>query len=160
MHIDYLADHPELIDELARLHFAEWGRYRPDDPLQERTRRLAARSRRGGIPTVVVALDDGGALAGSAMLVENDMHTRPDLTPWLAGVYVVPAHRGRGYASALVTRIEAEASAAGVERLYLYTPNAMALYGRLGWTEEERCEYRGQQVAIMSTRLSPPPAPL
>lgn len=158
MHIDYLADHPELIPKLARHYFAEWGRFHPDEPIEDRTDRLAAACGRGGIPTVVVALNDDGELAGGAMLVENDMETRPDLTPWLAGVYVAPARRGHGHASALVARIEAEAAAAGVERLYLYTPNAMSLYARLGWAEDERCQYRGEEVAIMSKRLVATPA--
>jgi len=153
--IDYLADHPQLIPELARHYHAEWGRFHPDESLDDRIARLAAEAPgRGGIPTVVIALDPDGALAGGAMLVVNDMETRPDLTPWLAGVYVAPTHRGRRYASALVTRVEAEAAAAGVKRLYLYTPNAMPLYAQLGWVEDERCLYRGERVAIMSKRLT------
>jgi GNAT superfamily N-acetyltransferase len=98
---------------------------------------------------VVVALEDG-VLLGSAMLIASDMDTRLDLTPWLAGVYVVDAARGRGTGSALVRRVETEAAALGVGRLYLYTPDAMGFYARLGWSVEERCSYLGQDVAIMS----------
>jgi GNAT superfamily N-acetyltransferase len=149
MQIEYLADHPMLVPRLARLHFEQWGYLRPAESLKERTRRLEAACGRGGVPSVVVALE-GDALLGSAMLIANDMETRPDLTPWLAGVYVVADHRGRGYGSALVERIESEASALGVERLYLYTPDATDFYSRLGWELDERCEYLGQKVAIMS----------
>jgi hypothetical protein len=46
--------------------------------------------------------------------------------------------------------VESEASAVGVERLYLYTPSAADFYGRLGWTIEDRCEYLGQEVTVMS----------
>lgn len=154
MHIDYLADHPHLIPELAVLHFAQWGHYRPAQSLEERTRKLEAACGRGGVPSVVVALE-GGALCGSAMLIANDMDTRPDLTPWLAGVYVVEACRGKGVASALVARIEDEAALVGVERLYLYTPDAMDLYAGLGWIAEERCEYLSQAVTIMSKHIRP-----
>ena len=149
MQIDYLADHPLLVPQLARLHFEQWGYLRPDESLELRTRRLEACCGRGGIPSVVVALEDG-ALLGSAMLIANDMDTCPDLTPWLAGVYVVAAFRGRGCGSALVRRIESEASALGVPRLYLYTPDAAGFYRRLGWNVEERCEYLGREVVVMS----------
>ena len=119
------------------------------ESLEDRTRRLKACAGRGGVPSVLVALD-AGALCGSAMLVANDMDTRPELTPWLAGVYVVDACRGRGIGSALVQRVESEASALGVRRLYLYTPDATAFYTRLGWSVDERCEYLGRDMAIMS----------
>ena len=151
MRIDYLADHPSLVPALAQLHFEQWGHLRPYKPLESRTRRHKASYGRCVLPSVVLALEQS-ALAGSAMLITSDMDTRPDLTPWLAGVYVVAGHRGRGVGSALVTRVEAEASALGVARLYLYTPDAMAFYARLGWAAEERCEYLGQAVTIMSKR--------
>ena len=77
----------------------------------------------------------------------------------LAGVYVVADSRGRGLATALVQRVEQEAAALQVERLYLYTPSAEDFYVRLGWTLIERADYLGQQVAIMSKKLAPAPRP-
>jgi GNAT superfamily N-acetyltransferase len=53
---------------------------------------------------------------GTASLSHDDLASRPDLTPWLAGVFVEPAARGRGHASALVRRVEAFAAAAGCRR--------------------------------------------
>ena len=156
MQIDYLADHPLLVPQLARLHFEQWGYLRPDESLGLRTQRLGACCGRGGIPSVMVALEDG-ALLGSAMLIANDMDIRPDLTPWLAGVYVLAAHRGQGYGSALVRRVEEEALAHGVSRLHLYTPEAEGFYARLGWRLDERCRYLGQEVAVMSKRCRPAP---
>ena len=153
MRIEYLADHPSLIPELALLHFRQWGYLRPAQTLEERTLRLRDACGRGGVPTVVVALE-GGALCGSAMLVASDMDTRPGLAPWVAGVYVVERYRGRGYGSALVARVESEASAIGVERLHLYTPGAADFYRRLGWTADERFEYLGQRVTVMSRPIA------
>jgi GNAT superfamily N-acetyltransferase len=153
MQIGYLADHPLLVPQLARLHFEQWGYLRPDETLKDRTHRLEGCCGKGGVPAVVVALEEG-VLCGSAMLIASDMaETRPELTPWLAGLYVVEAYRGQGYGSALVGRIESDASALGVERLYLYTPDAEDFYAALGWTVYERCEHLGQQVAVMSKAL-------
>lgn len=156
MQIEYLADHPSLIPQIARLHFEQWGYLRPGETLDHRTRRLEACCGRGGVPSVVVALG-GGELRGTAMLIAHDMDTRPELTPWLAGVYVVAAYRERGCGSALVRRIESEAWSLGVERLHLYTPDTMDFYARLGWTVDEHCEYLGQKVAVMSTRFRAQP---
>jgi GNAT superfamily N-acetyltransferase len=153
MRLTYLADHPELIAQLAHLYHEQWGYLRPERTLEERTRLLAAACGRGGVPSVVVAIEEG-ALLGSAMLVANDMETRPDLTPWLAGVYVVAHARHRGHGSALVKRVESEAAVLGVPRLYLYTPDAMDFYSMLGWTEDGRAEYLGQRVTLMSKRFT------
>jgi len=151
MRIEYLVDHQVLVPELARLHFSEWGHLRPEETLEDRMRRLRGCCGRGGIPTVLVALA-GSALCGSAMLIAHDMDTRPDLTPWLAGVYVLPAYRQRGYGSALVDRVVCEAAALGVPQLYLYTPGAGEFYARLGWSVLDRCEYLDKQVVVMSKR--------
>jgi GNAT superfamily N-acetyltransferase len=154
MHITYLADHPHLIPQLAVLHFDEWAYLRPGETLEERIVRLTATCGRNAIPSVFVAIDDTGELLGSAELIVCDMDERPELTPWLAGVYVVADRRGRGLATALVRRVEQEAAALGVERLYLYTPSAEGLYERLGWELFERCDHLGHQVALMSKDLA------
>jgi GNAT superfamily N-acetyltransferase len=154
MHIDYLADHRHLIPQLAVLHFDEWSYLRPGQTLEERTLRLEQACGHSAIPSVFVALDDTGALLGSAELIVCDMDERPELTPWLAGVYVVADRRGRGLATALINRVEQEAAALGVPRLYLYTPSAEGLYERLGWQLFERCDHLGTAVTIMSKDLT------
>jgi GNAT superfamily N-acetyltransferase len=148
MHIDYLCDHPELIEELATLNFEEWGKYRPEDTLEARTQRMRAACGKGAIPSVVVALE-GSRLLGGALLIENDLKLRPNLTPWLAGVYVKAEERGRGVASQLVNRVVAEAAALGVKELYLYTDAAQSLYARLGWEVIEEMVYEELPVTVM-----------
>jgi len=153
MRIDYLADHPSLLAPLAKLHFAEWGYLRPSQTLEQKTERLRARCGRGGVPTGVVALDQG-RLCGSAFLVAEDVDDRPDLTPWLAGVFVLPSERGRGIGTALIGRIADEATRAGQRSLYLYTASAAVLYARLGWKTYQRREYLGEDITIMVRQLA------
>jgi GNAT superfamily N-acetyltransferase len=152
MQIEYLANYPAYISELARLHFQEWTYLCPGESLDERTARLSGSCGRNAIPSVVVALGDG-ELLGSAMLLAHDTDSRPQLTPWLAGVFVKPQYRGKGIGSALVSRIEAEARSLGVSTLYLYTPQTESLYERLGWSVMEYCEYRDTAVVVMSKEL-------
>jgi GNAT superfamily N-acetyltransferase len=96
-----------------------------------------------------------GAPAGTASLAHRDLDSRPDLTPWLAGVYVPPRFRGRGHATARVRHVERFAAAAGVARLWLYTNTAEPLYARLGWRRAgtERTRRRGVEVALMCRDL-------
>lgn len=148
MHIDYLCDRPEFIEELAELNFKEWGYFRPGDTLEARTERMRKACGKGAIPSVVVAIEDG-RLLGGALLIDSDMKERPELTPWLAGVYVKAEERGRGVASQLVNRIVEEAKALGVQTLYLYTDAAQSLYARLGWEVVEELVYEDLPVTVM-----------
>jgi GNAT superfamily N-acetyltransferase len=155
IHLDYLCDHPALIAEFAELNFNEWGHYQPGNTLEAHTERLRGSCGRGSVPTVVVAIEDA-QLLGGALLQAEDLEARPHLTPWLAGVYVKPEHRGRGIATQLVNRIVEEAAKTGVPQLYLCTPNAQALYARLGWEEVEDVDV-GVVVTVMKRRLTPCP---
>jgi GNAT superfamily N-acetyltransferase len=148
MHIDYLCNHPNLIEELAELNFKEWGEFRPGDTLEARTERMRAACGKGAIPSVVVAIEDS-QLLGGALLIDSDMKIRPQLTPWLAGVYVKAEQRGRGVASQLVKRIVEEAAALDVRELYLYTDAAQSLYARLGWEVVEDLVYEELPVTVM-----------
>ena len=93
---------------------------------------------------------------GTASLAHDDLAARRDLTPWLAGVFVEPDARGRGYATALVRRVEAFAAAASVPVLWLYTWTAEPLYVRLGWRRVGLEQDRGQEVVLMTRRLREP----
>ena len=148
MLIEYLSDRVDLLPELAKLHLAEWGHLSPGQTLEDRIAALSGCLRKAEIPTAVVATH-GDQLIGSALLVENDMSTRKELTPWLAGVLVKPQNRKSGVATALIQRIETEASAMSVPRLYLYTDKGSGFYSRRGWRELECCEYCRVPVTIM-----------
>ena len=147
--IEYLADRVDLIPELAQWHFAEWGHFRPGQSLEDRLNALNACLGKLAIPSTVVATC-GDELVGSALLVEHDMSTRKDLSPWLAGVFVKPQFRKAGVATLLIQRIEAEAAALDIPKLYLYTNNESDFYARRGWRALESGKYRGVAVTIMS----------
>lgn len=90
---------------------------------------------------------------GSAAITANDMETRPELTPWLASVFVAPEFRNRGVGSRLVMHVMQQAKDAGVDTLYLFTPDRVSFYEKLGWRTFNEEFYRGHLVTIMSIRL-------
>jgi GNAT superfamily N-acetyltransferase len=106
-------------------------------------------------PEESFVLFEGDRPVGTASLAHDDLTSRPDLTPWLAGVFVLPDCRGRGHASALVRHIEGFARAAAVAELWLYTRTAEPLYARLGWQRVGLEQDKGREVALMRRRLDP-----
>jgi GNAT superfamily N-acetyltransferase len=151
--LEPLANHLDRVPKIAAWHHAEWGHLNPEFTLEARTERLRSRGTRSGIPAAIIALV-GDDVAGSASLVEADMDSHPELTPWLASVYVAPEFRGRGIASALVGVIEDRAAAEGIETLWLWTPDQERLYARLGWTTFAREPYRELEATIMRKELT------
>jgi GNAT superfamily N-acetyltransferase len=141
INIEYLADRPEFIPTLARWHYHEWANLRPGDSVEARILRLQGWCGPWRVPLTVIALSDD-ELLGSASLIEHDMDSRLELTPWLAGVFVAPQHRRKGIGAALVRRILDEAAVLHVSMLYLYTVESTAFYANLGWSWLEHTIYR------------------
>jgi GNAT superfamily N-acetyltransferase len=152
MRIASIAAHLDLLPTIAQWHWDEWGHLDPAGSLATWTEGLSERTNRDRIPATFVAFV-GDVPVGSAVLVEHDMDTRTDLSPWLAGLFVLPAHRRAGIASALVKYAAQQASAFGVRTLYLYTHSAAGLYASLGWREFGREHYEGREVTLMSIEL-------
>ena len=152
----HLADRPDLAAVAARW---TWDAYWRDGgyTLEAVHDRIRAGTARSGMPQTFVALVDGTP-AATASLSAEDMPERPELTPWLAGVYTDPAFRGRNLASLLVRRVEQAAREAGHQALWLYTSKAEPLYSRLGWETVERVARPGKPpVPVMRIALQPAP---
>ncbi len=158
----YLCDHMHLASDLARLHFAEWGVLLPDWSEADALAELRTHGSRSAIPTTLLALGSApltrsahaattnSVLIGSVSLLQNDDDRIRDYTPWLASLFVVPAHRGSGHGIALIQRCVQEARSLGVRRLYLYTAGQQPWYARLGWCVVDSVPLGTAQVDVMA----------
>jgi N-acetylglutamate synthase-like GNAT family acetyltransferase len=153
MQLEYLVDRTEALPTLARWHYAEWGHYSEERTVETMGERLRGHLHRDRIPLTVVA-HEGDVPIGTAALVEVDMETRRDLTPWLADVVVSSERRGSGIGTRVVEFIVERARELGVRRLYLFTPDRESFYARMGWSVLERTEYRGEPVVVMQIDLA------
>ena len=75
--------------------------------------------------------------------MRSELEPRHPVSPWLAGLYVVPQHRRHGIGRALVAAIEDQARLRGNRPLYLYTDSAIKCYERLGWNAIDQIEWKG-----------------
>jgi GNAT superfamily N-acetyltransferase len=96
----------------------------------------------------LIAKADGEPV-GTCLLVESEVEPSHDVSPWLAGLFVVPEHRRKGAGAALVRAIQDEARQREFSRLYLYTADAVSFYDRLGWEVLDRTNWKGFDTALM-----------
>ena len=94
-----------------------------------------------------------GKLAGTVLLVRDELDGSHDLTPWLAGLVVARDFRLQGIGKMLVRAIEAHSAAMGVKTLYLYTWEARDFYTSLGWRTVESFQQDGEPMLLMSRDL-------
>jgi GNAT superfamily N-acetyltransferase len=141
-----VADHPGLVPGVARWLWEEWGRSE-GRTLEDTVAKVGGRTARSG-PEQCLVLLDGGVPAGTASLVHEDLDDHPELTPWLASVYVDPAFRGLGHGVRLVRAIEGLAAAV-VPTLWLHTSTAPGLYARLSWVPAGHGVDHGVRVLVM-----------
>jgi GNAT superfamily N-acetyltransferase len=148
--IDYLANHPELAEELARFSWNEWPSIyeHRGQTFADALRKYQERTNVDSIPLALVAFA-GGMLVGTVSLKDDDLDIRPEIKHWLGGLFVVPEWRGRGVASALMRHATEEARRLKVPRLFLWTSSAEGLYLKLGWQPVERTDYCGTRIVIM-----------
>ncbi len=154
MRIVDLSDEPWHIARLSRWHHREWVHFYPDEQVEDFARDLNACRGEQLVPSTFIATD--GRLLGSASLLAADMLTHPELSPWVASVYVRRAARGSGVGSALIRHIMNVAARGGLRYLYLFTPDRVEFYQRLGWVEIGRELYQGIPVTLMQVDLGMP----
>ncbi len=156
MKIAPLIERPDLVAQVAAWGFAEWGHLNPSETLEQRVVRIQGKMNVDRVPVAFVALDasdsGGDDIVGTASLIFDDLEGDPR-NPWLASVFVLPAHRKKGIASALVRTVEATARRLGYSRLYLFTSTAPDLYAGLGWRALEQRDYRGEHIQVMDRTL-------
>jgi predicted N-acetyltransferase YhbS len=152
--IDYLANHRDSIPQLANWGYREW---RPvfdqlNMTLDDVIASFQQRTETDKLPLGLVAIIDD-VVVGTGALKEHDLQLRPNLSPWLGGMFVDPKFRNGGVGSVLVTRLIEEARKLKLPRLYLWTTSAESLYLRLGWTRIEKLQYCGYDISLMDRIL-------
>ena len=159
--ISTLKERPELAPQCAELCFTEFEEAYKDLGIPSVEAALANLRKDymndDCVPLVLVATDAAGKLLGTVTLDEEDMTTRPNLTPWVADVLTLPEARGMGVASALLVRLTEVAKSVGVSRLYLWSAEQEAFFAKRGFTrlEPERFEYAGEMVTLMYKDTGP-----
>ena len=135
--ISDLRQWPKFFDTVADRIWQAW--WQPNGyPLDYISNRLRENMEPTPIPFALVA-HDGERFLGTSSVIASDLEERPQLSPWIAAVWVEEDARRRGIGAALVNRAAQDCFALGVSRAYLCArPRMTVFYETLGWTVVER----------------------
>ncbi len=150
--IIYLSEQPQLYKTCAAWFFGQWGCHEENSSLDEALEKFKGCAQKEQIPLTFLALHDGLPV-GMASLWDKDFEERPDLSPWLAAVYVHPKYRGKDIATLLCMRCKEEAKHIfNIRKLYLITSQAKeGLYKKVGFDIIEQGLGDKQQTTLMQS---------
>lgn len=151
MNIDiaYLKDHPQYLPLVAEWVFNEWGHYNPGSTLDRAKSKLSEHLNKDSLPITFVALENNQPVGTCSLRVNDGI--RPDLTPWLGSLYVVPNARSRGLGEKLIDIVINQACSMKYPKLYLlaFDPTLPNWYRKLGWQGIGEDVLNGHPVSLM-----------
>jgi len=152
--IAYLKEYQEYVPALGQWSFDTWSKFNPTSTRKGQIEKFKAHCNIDTLPLTLVALDEMDRLLGMCSLRESD-GIRPDLTPWLASLFVVPSHRNKKIAEKLIAATKRVAKEMGFDILYLLTfeSSLNAYYARHGWELIGNDKLNEHPVSVMETKL-------
>jgi predicted N-acetyltransferase YhbS len=148
-----LVDVPQCLDVITEYLHREWSAFPHWAQKEYIHQRLEQRLSSKGRQFVLVAFDENDEVVGTAGVMRYELDDVAERKYWLGEVFTLHHLRGRGIGSALIKASIERARAAGVETLWLYTPDQQGLYAGLGWQEVETREVDNEQVTVMQRPL-------
>ncbi|WP_058972425.1 GNAT family N-acetyltransferase [Type-D symbiont of Plautia stali] len=153
MQISLLTNQMALLNDVTQMLHREWCDLANWCDVAVIEQRLRQRNAVNAQTLTLVATSTEGELMATASIIHYELDDHAEREFWLGEVITARDHRGKGLASALVTRLIAEARARSIPSLWLYTPDQQALYRRFGWQDVEQREISGETVTIMALAL-------
>jgi len=148
MKIELLADHPDVIPELARWYISQWGPYYGRNGPGDAHADLEARCNRETLPIGLVAIEDRRVLATAAVGCDASAH----LTPSVIGMLVEQNHRGRGIGSALLKTCSDITRKLGYRHLYISTSVPGNSLIEMGWQEVGQTRFLNSETGSIYAR--------
>lgn len=146
-----LSERPSWLPVIAEWIYEEWWGHVQDASPEKLAEILRPHLIPGSIPVTLAAEVDEKPV-GTVSLLEHDVETEewPELTPWLAALFVDPKCRRFGVGTRLLDAAASTASSLGFDVLYLTTSGAEDFYARRGWVPL----YRSNERVVMFLSLA------
>jgi GNAT superfamily N-acetyltransferase len=134
IHIDFLSDHPELVQTLAKWFRIQWSDYYAGQTLEEVALELSEGAKRKHIPIRLVAMEEKN-LAGTIILRQLADPNDPNSSPGLGGLLVHSDYRRMGIGTLLIESGTRLAYELGFIEVFATSGPASSILERLGWQQ-------------------------
>ncbi len=153
LQFEYLVDRPDDVPLVISWWHSKWADRMGTD-IEKATHQLRASLSKDKLPVHILAVENG-RMIGTATLKEQEMvEVYPNLKYWLGSVFVAPASRGNGIATALTEQIIRLAQQRHLPQLYLHTENISGgLYAAQGFEPMDRLVYKNTETLLMRRPL-------
>jgi GNAT superfamily N-acetyltransferase len=118
----------ELFEEAVNVFWRQWGNDKNYDFYRDC---MQHSGKSNMLPKFYVALQEE-SIVGTYALLQNELVSRGDLSPWLGCLYVLPEHRGKKVGSLLLKHAEEAVMRLGYAGLFLCT-DLNGYYEKYGW---------------------------
>ncbi len=151
--IDYLKNHPDLVKTCASWSFETWGHYQPDKTLEYFIECRQEYLNIDTLPLTLIAFANEVPV-GMCSLAHN-RGILPELSPWLAALYVHPDYRSRGIGTLLEKAICTKASSMGDKTIYCFSSDKSIIpwYQQHGWSVKSTEWLRNHYVTAMEKNM-------
>jgi len=149
-----LVERPDAIAQVARWWCDEWGLPGCHQSFEAYVGELASLEL-DDLPFHLLALSEAGTLGVATLKGQSALYGLfPDSRYWLSGVYVPPALRRKGIASALCLKMIDVARTKGAQSLHLVTEALDGgLYADIGWEPIRRVQVDNLDLLAMVRSL-------
>ncbi|MGE6783953.1 GNAT family N-acetyltransferase [Ensifer adhaerens] len=132
-----LRDAPHFFEPVADRIWRAW--WEPNGFPLEHIAELLQESLSADAEQLCLVAHAGDRFVGTASVIASDLEERPDLTPWVAAVWIDPPFRGAGIGGDIVLKAAHAALDKGAEAVHLCAlTGKRSFYERLGWRLDER----------------------
>ncbi|MDF2964938.1 MAG: acetyltransferase [Rickettsiaceae bacterium] len=152
--IDYLANHHEYIELLAKWRFEQWKHLKITNSVDEAIAKLKLYINTDTLPIGIIAFENNVPV-GMAAIRKSD-GIREDLEPWFGSIYVEPNYRKKGVGASLVEWRKQIVVNMGYSKAYILVieQEIIEWYLKLGWKIHSFDKLKGHDVTIMEIDLS------
>lgn len=154
INIELLKNHAELLPDVAQIGYEYIGKiWVPGMQLEHAIERYIQHLNDSILPLTMVALYNK-ELIGICSLREND-GIRPDLTPWLGSLVVIPEYQKLGVGKMLIDAIKQKAKIFGFTELFLFAFDAAGTatyYNNIGWKIIGDDNFKNNKVIVMESK--------
>ena len=144
-------------DQQSILKIANWYNDEWNTPLEKTIHRLSNQPNKDVLFQLILSNNNQVVATGGLCYQVNLLNVHPaygKLGPWVALLYTDKEHRNQGHGKRLLEQIEQHARDCGLDKIYLYTFTAVALYKRSGWITIATVNYKEHDTVVMEKTIN------